>query len=168
MSRVGIVHYTSPPRKIAGVEVVIGYHSRFLARLGYDVRLIFGKGGGLNYGNVEEYEIPLLSPENPRVQNVQNEIIDKHEKTEEFERLKDDIKQELKPLLSDLSSCIIHNIPSMPFNFAATAAINELTDSLRKRFIFWLHDTILVREEWKDSFGKFPLTLLLFGRELHK
>ncbi|MFX1476456.1 MAG: glycosyltransferase family 4 protein [Promethearchaeota archaeon] len=160
LSKVGIVHYTAPPRKIAGVEVVIDYHSRFLTRQGYDVRLIFGKGGGLNLERLEEYEIPLLSPENPRVQTVQRGILRKHEKTDEFAGLKDDIKQELKPLLSDLNSCIIHNIPSMPFNFAATAAINELTEDLKKRFIFWLHDTVLVREEWRNSVGKFPLTLL--------
>lgn len=48
----------------------------------------------------------------------------------------------------------------MPFNFAATAAINELADELKTHFIFWLHDTILVREEWTDSFDKFPITLL--------
>jgi glycosyltransferase involved in cell wall biosynthesis len=160
MSKIGIVHYTAPPRKIAGVEVVIDYHSRILIRQGYDVRLIFGTGGGLNYKNVEECEVPLLSPENSRVQTVQKEILEKHEKTEEFEKLKNDIKKQLKPLFSDLNSCIIHNIPSMPFNFAATAAINDLTKDLKKRFIFWLHDTVLVREEWKESVGKFPLTLL--------
>jgi glycosyltransferase involved in cell wall biosynthesis len=160
MSKIGIVHYTAPPKKVAGVEVVIDYHSRVLTKQGYDIRLIFGEGGGLNYRNLEECEVPLLSPENPRVQTVQEEVLEKTEKTEEFKKLKDDIKEELKPLFSDLNSCIIHNIPSMPFNFAATAAINELTDDLKKRFIFWLHDTILVREEWKDSFGKFPLTLL--------
>jgi glycosyltransferase involved in cell wall biosynthesis len=160
MSKVGIVHYTAPPKKIAGVEVVIDYHSRILTRQGYDVRLIFGNGGGLNYENVEECEVPLLSPENSRVQYVQKGTLEKHEKTAEFEKLKDDIKQELKPLFSDLNSCIIHNIPSMPFNFAATAAVNELTDELKKRFIFWLHDTILVREEWEGSFSKFPFKLL--------
>ena len=154
------MHYTAPPRKIAGVEVVIDYHSRFLTRQGYSVRLVFGKGGGANYENVEECEVPLLSPENSRVQSVQKEILEKHEKTEKFGKLKCDIKKELKPLFSNLNSCIIHNIPSMPFNFAATAAINELADELKTHFIFWLHDTILVREEWADSFDKFPITLL--------
>jgi len=160
MSKVGIVHYTAPPKKVAGVEVVIDCHSRVLTKHGYDVRLIFGKGGGLNYEKLEEHELPLLSPENRRVQTVQKEILKKHEKTEKFEKLKNEIKRELKPLFSDLNSCIIHNIPSMPFNFAATEAINELTSDLKKNFVFWLHDTILVRDEWKEDFDKFPLTLL--------
>ena len=160
MVKVGIVHYSAPPRQIAGVEVVIGFHSKFLAEQGHDVRLIFGKGGGVGYRNVEECAVPLLSPENPRVQRVQQEILKRHEETEEFRRLTEEIKQELRRLFSDLDSCIVHNIPSMPFNFAATVAINELADEMKARFIYWLHDTALVRDEWKDQMTQFPLTLL--------
>ena len=160
MSKIGIVHYTAPPRQVAGVEVVIDYHSRILTRQGYKICIIFGKGGGLLYNNVEEHEVPLLSPENLRVKMVQEEILEKREETEEFIKLKDELKQQLKELFSALSSIIVHNIPSMPFNFAATAAINELADIMKPHFIFWLHDTIFVREEWKNFVGRFPLTLL--------
>jgi len=160
MAKIGIIHYSAPPGKVAGVEVVIDYHSRLLAKHGYNIRLIFGVGGGLGCKNVEECKIPLLSPENPRIQEVQEDILKKRKETPEFEKLKDEIKQELRRFLSDIDTCIVHNIPSMPFNFAATAAINELTEELKARFIFWLHDTILVREEWQEFFGSFPLTLL--------
>jgi glycosyltransferase involved in cell wall biosynthesis len=154
------VHYTAPPRQVAGVEVVIDYHSRILTRQGYKICIIFGKGGGLPYNNVEEHEVPLLSPENLRVKMVQEEILEKREETEEFIKLKDELRHELKELFSGLGSIIVHNIPSMPFNFAATAAINELADIMKPHFIFWLHDTVFVREEWKDFVGRFPLTLL--------
>ncbi len=160
MPKIGMVHYTAPPKQVAGVEVVIDFHSRILTERGYEIRLIFGKGGGIDLKRVSECEVPLLSPDNPQVQNVQEEILKRGAETEEFKRLKEDIKQELRKLLSDLDACIVHNIPSMPFNFAATAAINELADELKIRFLFWLHDTILVRDEWKDRMGKFPLTLL--------
>lgn len=160
MQKIGIVHYTAPPKQIAGVEVVIDYHSRILAQHGYNVRLISGNWGGLEYKNLEECEVPLLSPKNSRVQKTQKEILEKHEETEEFSKLKEEIKKELEKLFSDLEYCIIHNIPSMPYNFAATAAINELSDSIKPGFIFWLHDTVLVRDEWQDFIGRFPLTLL--------
>jgi len=160
VSKIGIVHYTAPPRQVAGVEVVIDYHSRILTRQGYKICIIFGKGGGLLYNNVEEHEVPLLSPENLRVKMVQEEILEKREETEEFIKLKDELKQQLKELFSALSSINVHNIPSMPFNFAATAAIDELADIMKPHFIFWLHDTIFVREEWKNFVGRFPLTLL--------
>jgi glycosyltransferase involved in cell wall biosynthesis len=91
---------------------------------------------------------------------VQKEILKKHEETEEFGKLKSDIKSGLKEILQDIDSCIVHNIPSMPFNFAATAAVNELVTELDTRFVFWLHDTVLVREEWQSFIGKFPFTLL--------
>ncbi len=160
MPKIGMVHYTAPPKQVAGVEVVIDFHSRILTERGYEIRLIYGKGGGIDLKRVRECEVPLLSPDNPQVQNVQEEILKRGAETAEFKRLKEDIKQELRKLLSDLDACIVHNIPSMPFNFAATAAINELADELKIRFLFWLHDTILVRDEWKDRMGKFPLTLL--------
>lgn len=136
------------------------YHSRFLTKHGYEVDLVYGEGGGLEYRNLEEQKIPLLSPENPRVQSVQKEILEKQKETESFNELKTELKQELEKVLVSAKAVIVHNIPSMPFNFAATAAVNELTGTLKKRFIFWLHDTILVRDEWKTRFGKFPLTLL--------
>lgn len=160
MSKVGIVHYTAPPKNVAGVEVVIDYHARFLTKHGYNVRIIFGKGGGLEYNNLEEVMIPLLSPDDSRVQEVQKEILKKKRETQAFRKLKEDIKKELKQAFSSINCCIVHNIPSMPFNFAATAAINELTEEAKTRFIFWLHDTILVREEWQEFTGKFPVTLL--------
>lgn len=159
MSKVGIVHYTAPPKQVAGVEVVIDYHSRILTQQGYEVRLIFGKGGGMSLKNLEERNVPLLSPDDPRVLKTQAEVLEKREETPDFKQLKDDLKQVLERLFSDLDSCIVHNIPSMPFNFAATAAINELADEMKTHFIFWLHDTILVREEWQ-GLDRFPLTLL--------
>ncbi len=158
--RIGMVHYTSPPRQVAGVEIVIDYHAKILTQHGYDVRLIYGRGGGLERKNTEECEVPLLSPIHPRVQRVQVEVLEKQEQTEEFTKLKDDIKNDLGKLFSDLNFCIVHNIPSMPFNFAATAALNELADEMKTHFIFWLHDTAIVREEWQGFLDKFPVTLL--------
>ena len=159
--KTGIVHYTAPKRRISGVEVVMDYHARILSKHGHETHLIYGSGGELDCERVVEHEVPLLSPDHPRVQEVQKEIMEEQKETPDFKRLKDDIKKELFLILSDLSTCIVHNIPSMPFNFAATAAINELADELEKiKMIFWLHDTLVVREEWKDRLEEFPLTLL--------
>lgn len=159
-TRICIVHYTAPPKKIAGVEVVIDFHSRFLTKHGYEVCLVFGEGGGLQYRNLEEHRIPLLSPDHPPIQAIQEEILKTHRKPPQFNELKDELKRELRRVFANADTILVHNIPSMPFNFVATAAVNELTESLKKRFIFWLHDTILVRDEWKALRDKFPLTLL--------
>lgn len=158
--RVGIVHYTSPGGSVGGVELVIDYHARLLAKSGYEVHVVSGNEGGIEHDNIVEHEIPLMSPRNRRVLEVQDEILREQKETPEFDLLKKEIKEELLRALSGIKKCIVHNIPSMPFNFAATAAINEITDETDIKIIYWLHDSILLREEWKDRVGKFPLNLL--------
>lgn len=158
--RVGIVHYTGPGKSIGGVEVVIDYHTRFLIEAGYEVNLIFGDGGGAEYANALQHEIPLISPTNQRVLEVQEQILSSMKETSDFIRLKEEIKTELLKSLSGVKKCIVHNISSMPFNFAATAAINEVMDESETKMICWLHDSALLREEWKDHIDRFPLNLL--------
>lgn len=160
MASVGIVHYTAPPKAIGGVEAVIDHHARYLAKAGYEVRIIYGEGGGLDYPNVVEHKVPLLSPGDTRIQSVQKQISEEGKETPEFEEVKQNIKQDLTEILSEVDICIVHNIPSMPFNFAATASLNEIAEESKLKTIFWLHDSILFREEWKSMVGKFPLTLL--------
>lgn len=158
--QVAVVHYTGLGGSIGGVELVIDYHARLLAQAGYEVHLITGNEGGVDHPNVIEHCIKLLSTRNQQIVDLQEEILRREESTPEFDALKHEIKEDLSRALSGIKRCIVHNIPSMPFNFAATAAINELTDESDMRMIYWLHDSILLREEWKNKIGKFPLTLL--------
>ncbi len=160
MKTIGIIHYTAPKKEIGGVEIVIEDHIRFLSNMGYKIYLIYGGGGGLKNKNVTEYQIPLLSSNGPEVMKVQKNILKKKDVTKDFIELKNSIKKELIKVLHKLDVCIIHNIPSMSFNFATTAAINELTEETKIKFIFWLHDSILLREEWNEDFRKFPYSLL--------
>ncbi|MGC8911946.1 MAG: glycosyltransferase family 4 protein [Nitrososphaeria archaeon] len=160
--RVGIIHYTAPPSEAGGVEIAIAAQTEFLSSRGYHVHLIFGTGGGFNKDDIIEHSIPLLSPKNPRIVEVQKDVLKNESEAEEFLDVKKEIKTQLKPILENLDTCIVHNIPSMPFNFAATAAINELTEELDTKFIYWIHDIAILREEWKDRIGHFPLTCLLY------
>jgi glycosyltransferase involved in cell wall biosynthesis len=159
---VGIIHYTAPPSEAGGVEIVIAAQTEFLSSRGYNVHLIYGSGGGFERENVIEHALPLLSPRNPKILEVQKSVLKSEMETEEFLDVKNQIKEQLKPLLENLGACIVHNIPSMPFNFAATAAINELTEQLDTKFIYWVHDIALLREEWRDRADRFPLTCLLY------
>jgi glycosyltransferase involved in cell wall biosynthesis len=158
--RVGIVHYTSPSESIGGVELVIDYQARLLSQAGYEVHLISGDEVQGSNPNIIEHSIPLLSPGNKRVVQVQEQILRERRMTQDFELLKKDIKTGVLEALSDIKKCIVHNIPSMPFNFAGTAAISEITDESRVQMIYWLHDSVLLREEWKDRIGEFPVSLL--------
>ena len=160
VKRVGMIHYTGTKGAIGGVELVIDYHARLLAQAGYEVHLISGDEEGVSYPGVVEHSVPLLSPQNSRVIRVQEQILREKRETSDFKILKKDAKTAVTEALSEIKKCVVHNIPSMPFNFAATAAINEITDESRIKMIYWLHDSILLREEWKGRIGEFPLSLL--------
>ncbi|MEM4736592.1 MAG: glycosyltransferase family 4 protein [Nitrososphaeria archaeon] len=158
---IGIIHYTAPPSEAGGVEIAIAAQTEFLSSRGYQVHLIYGSGGGFNRENVIEHSIPLLSPKNQKILEIQKDILKSERETEEFLDVKKEIKQQLIPVLEKLDTCIVHNIPSMPFNFAATSAINDLTEELDLKFIYWIHDIAILRDEWKNRTGHFPLTCLL-------
>jgi glycosyltransferase involved in cell wall biosynthesis len=158
MQEIAIIHYTGPPKEMGGVEGVIRHHVQFLSELGYQIRLIFGSGGGLDVKNVTEHKIPLLWPNHPTIKRIQEEISQNGE-SPEFESVKKEIKEELSKNLKGINICIVHNIPSMPFNFTATAAINEVMTGF-KRVLFWIHDSALLREEWFSKKDNFPMTLL--------
>ncbi len=154
---ISMIHYSAPSKVAGGVEIVIEYHAKALADRGVKVHLIYGEGGGLNHEGIIEHIIPLLSANNHEITKLQTSLLNRSG-IEQLERIKGRIKKSLIKEVPE-GPCIVHNLPSMPFNFAATAAINELADK-RNNFIFWLHDSILLREGWQDKLGKFPYTLL--------
>ena len=160
MKKLGILHYTAPRKEVGGIEIVIEHHARLLARKGYEVHLIYGSGGGLDYPGVVEHEIPALSPRHAEVQEVQEEVLAEKSETVEFKRIKDGIKESLLKILHDLKTVIVHNIPSMIFNYAATAAVNEAVSEVKAKPIFWLHDSLLFRLKPDQIEKRFPLSLL--------
>lgn len=160
MTKIGIVHYTASSRAAGGVEIVIDRHTKYLSEANYELHLIAGDVIHSDHDNVIEHRIPLLSPRDPRIEKIQKNIIKQKKENAEFESVTEEIKTELAEALKDIDTCIVHNIPSMHFNFAATAAINELVDELDVKMIFWLHDSILSREEGEQQMGTFPYTLL--------
>ncbi|MEM3017787.1 MAG: hypothetical protein QXO25_02795, partial [Candidatus Bathyarchaeia archaeon] len=71
---------------------------KFLSELGYYVRVIFGGGGGLDYRKAMEHKIPLLWPNQSRIQAVQKELL--HEgKSEDFNSVRDEIIEDLFKVL---------------------------------------------------------------------
>ncbi|MBC7091755.1 MAG: hypothetical protein H5T50_07625, partial [Nitrososphaeria archaeon] len=105
---VGIIHYTAPSGEVGGVENVISAHINFLSRMRFKVILIYGTGGGYNGKGVKEHQIQLLSPKNPKVVDVQKEVLEKCKATESFDRLKKMIKSELKGCIEGVDVCIVH------------------------------------------------------------
>lgn len=59
MPTITIIHYTAPTKEIGGVESVMQHPIQLLAEVGYQIKVFFGSGGGLELKNVTEYKIPL-------------------------------------------------------------------------------------------------------------
>jgi len=137
-ANIAIMHYSSPPI-IGGVEFVLEAQAKLFARNGYYIRIIVGKG------EMIQPEIPVsIIPEMDSHYPLNQRIIEELRKGQrgEFEKLKSKIKLKLAKEIEDIDICIVHNLFTMPFNIALTAALNDLVlKHKEKKFISWCHDS---------------------------
>jgi glycosyltransferase involved in cell wall biosynthesis len=137
MQRVAILHYAAPPG-VGGAEITIAYHARWLARLGYAVRVLAGSGASFA-DNVDVTIEPLLGSTHPDVLQVKRDL-DAGQVTGAFEALQNRIADCLRGALAGYQACIAHNIPTLNKNLAFTAALKQVSDELGVRVIAWCHD----------------------------
>ncbi len=135
---IGLLHYTAPP-VVGGVEAVIGHHARLLADAGHRPRVIAGRGKATDR-RVELVRVPLADARHPRVLAARAEL-DAGRVPEDFPRLVADLEAGLRDALADLDLVFVHNVCSMPFNLALTAALRSLLEQgLSPRLVAWHHD----------------------------
>lgn len=161
--KIAIIHYTSPEIEKGGVATVIKNHATHLTKLGEDITVIYGKGGNLE--GVTEKFIEELNPDHPEVAELQGKILSRKisEKTRKhFIIVKERLIQKIREAIQGKDLVIVHNIPSMEFNFPAALAINELAGESQSKFVFWIHDSIILRRNWKKFLNNWPFTELHF------
>jgi glycosyltransferase involved in cell wall biosynthesis len=159
--KIGMIHYTCPEAEKSGVTTVIRNHAFHLTNLGNEVTIVYGKGGGLE--GVREVYIEELNPDHPEISGLQGKILCRKldELTRKnFLRIKEALKTKIRDATQGLDVVIVHNIPSMVFNFPATVAINELVGESKSKFVFWIHDSVVLRQEWKKFLKAWPFTEL--------
>jgi len=162
--KLAIIHYTAPHSEHGGVESVISEHTEHLCEYLDEVHLIFGRGGGGWEGkNVIEHQIPELHGFHPDIVPIQDIIFQKGLSDENlvgFNRIKERIKTRLCQILeeNEIDKIIVHNIPSMPFNFPALVAINEVAEKCSGKMIYWIHDSIVFRDMYRDRLNEYPFT----------
>jgi glycosyltransferase involved in cell wall biosynthesis len=159
--KIGIIHYTCPETEKSGVTTVIRNHAIHLTDLGNEVTIVYGKGGGLE--GVREVYIEELNPDHPEISKLQGKILSKKlddSTRKNFLRIKEALKTKIRDATQGLDVVIVHNIPSMVFNFPATVAINELVEESKSKFVFWIHDSVVLRLEWKKFLKTWPFTEL--------
>ncbi|HEY5573006.1 MAG TPA: glycosyltransferase family 4 protein [Anaerolineales bacterium] len=137
MINTGMLHFAGPP-VVGGVESTIYHHARLLAEAGHRVTVVAGRGEKFQ-PEVAFHHIPEISSRHPDVLSAGN-CLARGEVTEEFEQLREQLAQKLKPILGELDVCIVHNAITLHKNLPLTAALRCLSDEGVTRLIAWCHD----------------------------
>lgn len=153
---VALIHYAYPP-VIGGVEFVMEQHAALLARNGYAVRVLTGEGKSETPG-VDVHRIPELHPAHQRCKAAMADT-----GSAAFAELKAFFLQKFTAELDGVDVVIVHNMMTMHFNLAATAALAEIAAAGGgPRFINWIHDLSAINPDYAlgDKLDEEPWDLL--------
>ncbi len=157
--KISIVHYSAPP-VVGGVERVIEAHAAKFSEAGFRVNIIAGKGRYTRTG-VSTRVIPEMRPLYAVDRNIHEEIAE-GTAGPGFMDLKNLLRSKLRSALKKTDVCIIHNVLTMHFNLALTAALSEITADLKEtKFISWIHDATFSDKDYREfQKSKYPWNLL--------
>ncbi|WP_075090553.1 glycosyltransferase family 4 protein [Verrucomicrobium spinosum] len=126
--RIAIVHYAASP-VIGGVERVIEQQAKVLSDHGHKVIVICGNEGAA-VATAEMRILPGLKA-NVALDEVKG----------------DQLFKDLAGALTEADVVLVHNMLTMPFNWAASSALAGLSRDLPEvRFVNWIHDVDVLRE----------------------
>jgi glycosyltransferase involved in cell wall biosynthesis len=144
--RVGLLHYSAPP-VIGGVETVLGEHAALLALAGHEVRVIAGNGARIGR-RIEAVRIPLASTRHPVIKGLRI-ALDAGHVPRSFTAVRDAIAGSLATASADLDVLVAHNVCSLHFNLALTAALRVVLDrGDGPPLIAWHHDLSATSARW--------------------
>ncbi len=122
--KIALLHYSYAP-VIGGVETIVAEHARIFAAKGHEVRIICQRG----------------SASDPR---IRVEVLEAG----------DAGAAKLAPLLAEVDVLFVHNVLTMPFDPAWTAALWRLAVKLPAvRFIAWIHDLAACNPDYEVERG---------------
>lgn len=147
--RLAILHYAGPPL-VGGVESTIAHHARLLAKSGYPVKVVVGKGEFFHQG-VTVHIVPEMDSSHPDVLQVKGDL-DVGKVATRFHDLRRKLTARLDELLSDADVCIAHNLLTLHKNLPLTAALHGLLGEGRIRgFISWSHDFAWTSPNYREE-----------------
>jgi len=158
--KIALLHYSCPP-VIGGVEFILEAHARLMASHGHLVKVIAGRGKSFS-GDVGVEIIPEMRTLSEVDAQLQEEL-DTGVVSQRFNHLKDKVMTRLRPSLAPMTHCVVHNVMTMPFNLALTAALHQLIDELhaQTKFVIWCHDAALRDPNYAiERRDQFPWDLL--------
>ncbi|MFC1672177.1 glycosyltransferase family 4 protein [Planctomycetota bacterium] len=145
MTTTAIIHYTCSP-VIGGVEIVMEAHAKLLADHIVPGTVIAGRG--------EQFHqvIPV---------EIVPEMAAGHDWKTNFNETKNTIRARLDEALADVGVCFVHNVLTMHFNLALTAALAEIAAQGTVNIIGWTHDIAAINPWYADSIGReYPWSMM--------
>lgn len=138
MSRIALLHYSSPPI-VGGVESVLAQHARMMTEAGHQVTIFTGRGKVFDE-RIQVCLLPHLDSRNRDVLRVKSQL-DAGNYTGDFDALRDRIRDELSLALPGYDLLFAHNVASLHKNLPLTAAIHEMYELPGfPGLILWHHD----------------------------
>ena len=136
--KIALLHYTFAP-VVGGVETILEQHAGLFAADGHEVTVLCGEGAASNPA-VEVVPVPEMRRDHPLAMAAQGEL-DAGAQGAAFAELKDRLAETLVAHFENMDIVFLHNVLTMHFNLALTAALWELADRSRgARFVAWIHD----------------------------
>ncbi len=158
MNGLAILHYASPPI-VGGVELTIYHHARGLADLGFDVRVISGRGGQFDE-RIKTLIEPLFGSTDPEILAVKKEL-DQGIASKRFDTLVQTLEEKLSVALNGCIDCIVHNVPTLNKNLPLAAALKGYAASHDLNLLAWCHDLAWTNPQYiPELFNRTPWTLL--------
>jgi glycosyltransferase involved in cell wall biosynthesis len=134
--RVVLLHY-SAPSILGGVEQVMGVHAQALRAAGARVTVVAGRGRAPK--GVWLARVPEVDSRNATVLRDFRALAH-GERTKEHDRLVERLVRKLRPIFAGADRVVVHNVMTMNFNLALTAAIVWLASERPGLVIAWTHD----------------------------
>ena len=147
--KIALLHYSSPPI-VGGVESVIAHHARLMTNAGHEVTILAGRGEVFDE-RIKVIVLPRLDSRHHEVMEVKG-YLDTGKQTPAFDKLRDEIKNELVPELKDCDVLIAHNVASLHKNLALTAVLHEEYGKPGfPHLILWHHDPAWTTPRYRDE-----------------
>ncbi len=153
-----LIHYSYPPA-IGGVESILRQHAALFARDGHAVVVLAGSGESDAHAQVEI--VPELAATHPLRATMDAELA-AGAPGPVFAELQRRLATFFTVRLADSPVVFVHNVLTMPFHLAATAALWAWAESRpRARIVNWIHDLAAVNPDYQFPAGDtFPWNLL--------
>jgi glycosyltransferase involved in cell wall biosynthesis len=118
----------------------MGEHGHWLASCGYDVTIVAGRGASLP--GARGLRTVRIAEANSRGAVIERDrdALARGERPRDHDARVERLVRKLRPFVEKSDRVVVHNVMTMPFNLALTAAIARLAATTSGKVIAWTHD----------------------------